>query len=756
MENNNQSSRQRDNTVRYSVSSLFQIIRDQDNEKGDVLAKRQKELYDLKREISQGSKKNYHLEKEITQLDNKIALLIKNRITLEEVLNSSGAIQELEKNRTGALKDRREKTFYGQLFYLLQRDTYYIATTARLVKLGEIDNLLQTVVFTLYGNQYDDEEEHLLLSMFGLVLAQEFEDSTLGNLLRANTALTRMMTTYTRRGQGQTYLKNTLTPILSEIMNDKDLSLEINPQKVYETYINEYESKTGQVCPLPRKATPEEAQARPEIQRLIQPRLKQLDELANKVIDRIINSIDNVPYGCRWICRRIKDLAKEKFPEATKEQVCSLIGGFFLLRFVNPAVVTPQAFMLVDTKMSANTRRNLTLLAKVLQNLANNTKFGGLKEYFMEPLNSFLSTARPKLNQFLDDLTRVDNLDEQLSLDRYLRMGKSGDNNTINITLNEIYFIHGLLVQHQENLKRSSSSNPLHDILKELGPAPPQLPRKDNVNIELPLINRYEGTESTDSHTIKPEQLYHETKYLLFTIIKSLPQQSLEEDMKKDLKKVLTEASKYAMEKKDFKLVEKVKKIIGNIKKLVDDNIISDSDNFAKLRKDTVQELVNYEAQIEKTMNDKSKLTQVLQNIHEHNEFLKQQHDFYKQYLNNVRPKCSTNSKEKSSKDKKGPVVKKGKGPVKYSHSQLQKDCVIIESDVPEERRKDFYFSFSAGTQGFFIVSVSYKGREISEMKLQLDDLLERQHNNNLEMEVEFLKLNVNMLIFLLNKTFMG
>lgn len=53
---------------------------------------------------------------------------------------------------------------------------------------------------------------------------------------------------------------------------------------------------------------------------------------------------------------------KEKFKDATREQVCSLIGGFFLLRFINPAVVTPQAFMHVDTKLSANTRRNLTLV----------------------------------------------------------------------------------------------------------------------------------------------------------------------------------------------------------------------------------------------------------------------------------------------------------------------------------------------------------------------------------------------------------
>jgi hypothetical protein len=32
--------------------------------------------------------------------------------------------------------------------------------------MAEIDILLQTVMFTLYGNQYESREEHLLLTMF--------------------------------------------------------------------------------------------------------------------------------------------------------------------------------------------------------------------------------------------------------------------------------------------------------------------------------------------------------------------------------------------------------------------------------------------------------------------------------------------------------------------------------------------------------------------------------------------------------------
>lgn len=55
---------------------------------------------------------------------------------------------------------------YGNLLYLLQSEPRYIASLCRLVNLSEIDILLQTVMFTLYGNQYESREENLLLTMF--------------------------------------------------------------------------------------------------------------------------------------------------------------------------------------------------------------------------------------------------------------------------------------------------------------------------------------------------------------------------------------------------------------------------------------------------------------------------------------------------------------------------------------------------------------------------------------------------------------
>lgn len=67
--------------------------------------------------------------------------------------------------------DRTQK--YGNLLFLLQSEPRHIAHLSRLVSMAEIDSLLQTVMFTIYGNQYESREEHLLLTMFQVRLAPE-------------------------------------------------------------------------------------------------------------------------------------------------------------------------------------------------------------------------------------------------------------------------------------------------------------------------------------------------------------------------------------------------------------------------------------------------------------------------------------------------------------------------------------------------------------------------------------------------------
>lgn len=128
------------------------------------------------------------------------------------------------------------------------------------------------------------------------------------------------MTTYTRRGPGQSYLKSVLADRINSLIEHKDLNLEINPLKVYEQMITQIEDETGSLPEeLPRSVAPEVASANPDVQNIIAPRLTMLMEIAKSFLLTIMESLESVPYGIRWICKQIRSLTKVSRSPRTRE-----------------------------------------------------------------------------------------------------------------------------------------------------------------------------------------------------------------------------------------------------------------------------------------------------------------------------------------------------------------------------------------------------------------------------------------------------
>ena len=260
-------------------------------------------------------------------------------------------MDESEELQQGAFPNDEKTQKYGNLLFLLQSEPRHIAHLCRLITMAEIDTLLQTVMFTIYGNQYESRDEHLLLTMFQSVLTYQFEHTAdYSSLLRANTPASRMMTTYTRRGPGQSYLRVILAERINSLIELKDLDLEINPLRVYQRVIEQCE-EDGKDFPdgMRKGVTAEEAAENQMVQQLIEPRIQMLHEIANSFLDTIIRGLEEIPYGIRWICKQIRSLSRRKYPEAQDHTICTLIGGFFFLRFINPAIISPISYMLIDS-----------------------------------------------------------------------------------------------------------------------------------------------------------------------------------------------------------------------------------------------------------------------------------------------------------------------------------------------------------------------------------------------------------------------
>lgn len=628
--------------------------------------------------------------------------------------------------------------------------------------MAEIDSLLQTVMFTIYGNQYESREEHLLLTMFQSVLTYQFDNTPeYSSLLRANTPVSRMMTTYTRRGPGQSYLKEVLAEKINSLIELKDVDLEINPLKVYERMVAQIEEDTGSApSNLPRGVTAEEAAANDQVQAIIAPRLVMLMEIANSFLSTIIEGLDETPYGIRWICKQIRSLSKRKYPEAQDQTICTLIGGFFFLRFINPAIVTPRSYMLIDGTPAENPRRTLTLIAKMLQNLANKPSYA--KEPYMAKLQPFIHQNKERVNKFMLDLCEVQDFYESLEMDNYIALSKR--DLELSITLNEVYATHSLLEKHGAELARDENAH-LSVLLQELGQAPAQLPRKENRAINLPLFSKWETAidDLTAALDITQEEIYFmEAKATFVQIMRSLPQNSLVARRPLRLDKVAEAA---ATLKSDAVMVRKGIRTMELLSQLQELGVIDMSDHFALLRDEVEQELVHLGSLKEKVIEENKKLEDVFRTIRDHNSYLVNQLETYKSYLHNVR----SQSEGKQRKQQKHQVL----GPYKFTHQQLEKEGVIQKSNVPDNRRANIFFNFTSPLPGTFVISLHYKGewfdrhnpaigvdstsgrnRGLLELDLKLDDLLEMQKDNQEDLDLEYVQFNVSKVLALLNKRF--
>jgi Ras GTPase-activating-like protein IQGAP2/3 len=600
----------------------------------------------------------------------------------------------------GSFPNDEKTQRYGNLLFLLQSEPRHIAHLCRLVTMAEIDSLLQTVMFTIYGNQYESREEHLLLTMFQSVLTYQFDNTPeYSNLLRQNTPVSRMMTTYTRRGPGQSYLKEVLSEKINSLISLEDVDLEINPLKVYDNMVKQIEADTGSLPDyLPRSVTAEDAAENEQVQAIITPRLKALTEIAEGFLSTIIEGLHETPYGIRWICKQIRSLSRRKYPDAQDQTICTLIGGFFFLRFINPAIVTPKSYMLIDQVPAEKPRRTLTLIAKMLQNLANKPSYA--KEPYMAKLQPFVQKNKDRINKFMLDLCEVQDFYESLEMDNYVALTKK--DLELQISLNEIYATHALLEKHNVALAQDSSSH-LGVLLQELGPAPAQLPRKENRAVNLPLYSRWETSldDMTQALDITQEEVYFmEAKSAFVQIMRSLPQNAAVTRRPLRLDRIAEAA---ATLKNDAVMVRKGIRAMELLSQLLETGTIDRSDDFSLLRDEVEQELAHLGSLREKVLEETQKLEDVYKTIRDHNAYLLSQLDTYKNYLHNVRSQSEGNKRGKDVKNRE-------LGPYKFTHAQLEKEGVIRRSNVPENRRGNIYFMFRSPLAGTFVISLHYKG----------------------------------------------
>jgi neurofibromin 1 len=218
------------------------------------------------------------------------------------------------------------------------------------------------------------DAKHMLSHLLWNIFDREIAGSEcMQTLLRGNSLGAKIMS-FCFKIYGTSYLKSLLEPLILPLMDEGNAkSYEVDPTRIDE----------GEEIDVNRD---------------------NLKHLTQTFFDTITGSPEQFPPQLRCMAHCLLQVLNIRFPDSINSSSnMSAVGTVFFLRFINPAIVAPYEMGVVSHQISdPKTRRGLTLMSKVLQNIANHVEFS--KEQHMLFFNDFL---RANFDQAFEWVQRI-------------------------------------------------------------------------------------------------------------------------------------------------------------------------------------------------------------------------------------------------------------------------------------------------------------------------------------------------------------
>ncbi|XP_063433642.1 ras GTPase-activating-like protein IQGAP1 [Mytilus trossulus] len=770
------------------------------------------ELQKLRQKVVSEIRSTKQLETDLDQMDIKIGLLIKNRISLQDVVSQDKKLSKYKEDRSipKGLKalnkdchDRLEA--YQHLFYLLQTNPTYLAKLIFEMPQSKTTKFMESVIYSLFNYGSNQREEYLLIRLFKKALEEEIASKVdkMSDFVTGNPLVVKMIVGFNRNQRGQNALRDMLSPLVNSVIEDKTLKINTNPIEVYKVWVNTTESTTGVTSGLPYDVTTEQALKHEEVQVLIQESVERLQGVSDFFLTTIAKSLDKIPYGMRYMAKILKTSLIARFPEAAEKDILKIVGNLLYYRYINSAIVAPDGFGIIDVgaeiKLSNDQRRNLGSVAKILQFAASNKGFGGDSSY-LASMNNYIREAHEKFKKFCMEACEVPEPDVWFNVDQYTDL-VTITKPVIYISAQEVCDTHQLLLQHQDQIAPDSQDS-LHELLEDLSDVPTviellggEIPEDEKIQemliaqlgkteISLTLTNKFEVPQD-DQADVK--QLLIRTKRMVVDVIACQPAENVKqmlENPSTDEQEDIHQAIVKKRDVRDKKMTESQgtgvvrqhsilsdarmplsimkTKITKNLQTLELEQVVTRKNNYQDIINMIAQDIRNQRRYRNQRKQELMKIKQTLKGLQEKRKFYESQIDYYNRYVKT----CIDNLQKKSNYRKSRGLFKRGDADdkehhekLKYSGAKLYEKGIVLEIEgLPTNQFKNVQFEIT-GTKdpGVFDVNAKFMGVEMDKVELIFQDLLQLQYEGVAVIEMfNRAKINVNLLIFLVNRKFYG
>lgn len=516
-----------------TVKNFVHLLNDSDFDFNEEI-----EFERLRKTVVQQVRQNEMAEQYIDQLDIKIALLVKNKITLDEVVkhqrNFGGHSGNLLVNTTMAsgnqfdLKalnknSRKKLESYQQLFFTLQTQPQYLARLFKRVReqgTAERDcKRIEALMMGLFGYAQKRREEYYLLKLVARSVKEEIDGvASIQEYLRRNFFWTKLFSNYTRSPRDRKYLRELLGPLIhTNIVEDPALDLESDPLQIYRSAINNEELRTGRPSQRPLDIPREIAIKDPETRDMFIDHLRDLREISDQFLLALEALTHKLPYGIRFICQQIFHSLCEHFPREPQEHLLQIAGNWLWKFYLQPALTAPESMGVVEKQLTPLQKRNLSEVAKVLSQVALGRLFGG-ENMFLQPLNAYIGDAIERIRILFSNIISVPDAESSFDIDEFNDL-YARTKPTLYIKMADIFSIHRLVSDDLPYIC-PNRDDMLREIVQELGSAKnneTEMLGVTSTEIQMTLNPQLHDIEDPEADV---KSLFMETKRCVLYIIR--------------------------------------------------------------------------------------------------------------------------------------------------------------------------------------------------------------------------------------------